>query len=731
MAPPSSESHRIVNNIDTKHFQQRKPNANRINIESTVTPLRSRPFVRQQSMLVNNGRRMPPPTRQQHSFDVSQTPNSQHCNSQQPITSYHQKLLQLQLMHDSNHAHHGRNINGAINDQQIYGPGSNHYGYYSMRSNLRSAASEFSFIRPSSSDFNAPQQQPPPVPTQQAPFDTQSDSRGVAQLYNHSNAAFAFANTDYANHLNGRHNSAQMTPAHSQNPVQDSIRAAEQFNNYLALNGFTAPTRELPLKPNKKRQHSGDGSHKSSSSSTAFGSSIAHFFRRAFSRRSKRRPQMVESCSSSLGGPHDDQFESIQRARSAVSASEGLMDQQHTSVNQQHRMIDLIEAFANKTAINNKTYSNLLQTRGRTDLAANHLTPMRTSIQNDISIPSKLAQYQQQPMVNSPLHKSNSISTSSGLSGLNEMMRLNERQVIVNGPASPALNARNNGPMWSPLITRSTKVMSVHLTPVAARKETFDHHESGYLNSPRRPMNFEQQPRPSSIYGQPSLICSPMNVQRDQRGGDFGSHRSSIHSYHQRPERVGPSNSNIDMRRHYSVIKAPYLDTTREVAEEVSSPTTESKNVVNHDLQNNNRRSLSEDRDGLVVSNGLTPMNQVISKQRRSRIVNPILQSPTMSLIYDNHPMPMSTSGPYSHYDNHRPIEHQQSLSSMDLSTQSHMQPLNESKGPEVHGHGPGNSVADTSSPVAAYRNSKLRQPYKEGILSTPSHRDMRLFVYY
>lgn len=759
---PANSPGQQANNFGPGHLQM---HSNINSIEANATPLRGRPPIRQQSMqLQHNTRRLPPIGQHQaNSFDVGQIPNSpsQLHNNQAhaPPTSYHQKLLQLQLLHNSNNIDYVRNNidpNGANNDYQIYGPGSiattNHYGYYSMRSNLKSAASEFSFIRPNSSDFHAPNSalQPPlPLPPQQGLHI--ADQRVDVSQQQHSNnrASLVLANNqslDYENSINGS-SRGQYLVQNGSKLIRTS--AGEVANNHQALNhglcdltsvAAAAPNRDLPLKPNKKRQQlAGNGPHSQKNSSNTLGSSIVHFFRRAFSKRSKRRPKMAESCSSSLGGALDDKFESIQRTRSAFSTSEGtrldrneINDQQQSLIKQRHRMIDLIEAFGNKTALDQETYNKLSQ-QNRVD-SAQHLSAMlqqRASIQNELSTSTKLAQYHPQQLVGSPLHKSNSISTSTGLSGLNEMMRLNERQMLMNSQHSPAIGPRNVGPMSSPMVTRSTKVMSANLTPLFNRKEAQEHESGGYFASPRCSANVEHLPRPSSIYGQPSMISSPVSSNaRDQRSTDFGSHRSSIHSYHQRSDR-GPLNTNIDLRRghhHQATIKAPFLDTTREVAEEVSSPTTESKAFI--DYEPHTRDCNNSDTINEPIPNSYSIRQH--HHQRRA-IVNPILQSPTMSLIYDNHPMPMGgNTAAYSHYDNHRPIEYQQSMSSMDLSAHSYShqaKPINLHLEDLQHG-GNQNRGDAILSPVAANRGSKVRQSFNisnhTSAFATPSHRNMR-----
>jgi hypothetical protein len=606
-------------------------------------------------------------------------------------------------------------------------------------SNLKSAASEFFFIRPNSSEFHPSK---PKLLPSQAHLVEHHDN--ISQLHRQNNRASLLLahnhSLDHDSYRGGPTTSGQQS-IHDQSIIRGNT--ATRLSSHQSFNGFydlAGSNQDFPIKPYKKRQQlTGHKSQPQKKPTSTFGSSIVHFFRRVFSKRSKRKAKLAESCSTSLGDAVDDKFESIQRARSAFSTTDGarldrtiIAEQQQSATKQSQRMIDLIEAFANKTAVNQEAYDKL------PDLNVNQ-TPQRLSTiqqilitQNDAGRPKNIAQRHLHQSIGSPLHKSNSISTSTGLSGLNEMMRMNELHMMMNGQNSPVLFGPRNGPTSLPMITsdRSTKVMSANLTPLYNRKEFHDHEVRNFA-SPRRSTNLEHLPRPSSIYGQPSMIASPISSNvRDFRAGYFGSYRNSIHSYHQRYDWNAMNHGN-DLRRLHPTIKAPILDTTCEVAEEVSSPTTESKTFIDYG-SNINRQPVSIDyQDKSKVINESMPKTKPIQQQRRA-IVNPILQSPTVSLIYDNHPMPMSSGGggAYSHYDNHRPIEYQQSMSSMDLSMHSY--PKN-----------PGMDVEDSIrrdnnnnfnaiiSPLISNRNSKVRQSYHlsnhTNALVTPSHRNSRL----
>lgn len=749
-----------------------------INIESTVTPSRA-PFSLQQSIqqpLPSMRKLRPfPSIGQQHaaSFDVAPNSPMQHPNNYRQ-TSYQHKLLQLQLLHNSNNVdyirHNGVGYNGCgdnDNDYQIYGPESiatNHYGYSSMRSNLKSAASEFSFIRPSSMTQHTASQSTLPHKN--------SHINNLAQLSNCNQ--MAYSNNDQKrpwlvlsrDDMN-RGSKVQKSDSNNnddvglvQNPTaeqylinpltgeritnQDVLQLNDgQTKIQETLSDLTPPMRELPMKPGKKRAINMGQTNINNNAinsvnmpkSSSLTSSIACFFRRAFSRRSKRRnskrraAKLAESCSSSLGA-FEDNFSNVAIVPSAFSTGSKSIDIrkndhqanqiiEQNKTPQSQRMIDMIEAFTNKTLVS-ETTNNLPE--GVAHQQQQPYTAPIVSGQQQANYylePNKLSrsgQNKQQPQLRSqrmhlnqfgsPLHKSNSISATMGLSHAQD---INDRQRSNAFLYDNELLIANGG---SPMLMRSAKVMSVNLTPLMSQREnqqsetvvsTLQQQQQFFL-SPRNSNNTNRQdhhqmPRPSSIYGQPSMISSPVitrggGVGRMEQGiNNFGIHRNSIHNPHLRDNIGGPhsngSSGPTEMRRQ-QVMKTPFLDTTREVAEDIPSPTTVEPNIHSYKLtsQQQNSQNLA---DQSAVQRRLSKQNRIIEhssplsfsgrqqlmadtrersfdmiraspssgKIQQKAIVNPILQSPTMDTIYDNHPMLSNSSSEmpsYSHYDNHNQL---------------------------------------------------------------------------
>lgn len=708
-----------------------------INIESTVTPSRA-PFSfqqqqQQQSIQPLSGVRklMPFPGIAQHdaaSFDVAPNSPMQHPNNNHHQTSYLHKLLQLQLLHNSNNVDYIRH-NGvgctSNNDYQIYGPESiatNHYGYSSMRSNLKSAASEFSFIRPSSMTQHTASQSTLPhknLNTNFVQLDNQS-AQNSSHLTKLTAKPWLVPSKD-ADHNNVDQNSRVQKNDSNNNNNSDEIGCFQQMRTgqYL-INPLTGerifdqtglndnkesskietmalysdlvpPMRELPMKPGKKRALNSNANSAASNAnmpkSSSLTSSIACFFRRAFSRRSKRgnskrrASKLAESCSSSLGA-FEDNFSNVAIAPSAFSTGSKSIDirkndqqmplQQQTP--QSQRMIDMIEAFTNKTLANQN--DNLPET------AKPPYTNPIVSREQDIVDPNLIRGRNKQPQLRqrahlnqfgSPLHKSNSISATMGLSHAQDINdRLNflyDNELVSNGAAAT--------PGGSPMFMRSTKVMSVNLTPLMSQRERSEggvtSNQQQFFMSPRNiRQDNHQMPRPSSIYGQPSMISSPIvtragvGVGLDQEVNNFGLHRNSIHNPHFR--------DNSGQRQQ--VIKTPHLDTTREVVEEIPSPTTvepkihgyDSTQQINQVMQrrvgkqnriiehssphaSSRRQLMGDTRDKNFDIIRASPSS---GKLQQKAIVNPILQSPTMDTIYDNHPMLNAPELPtHSHYDNH------------------------------------------------------------------------------
>ena len=711
-----------------------------IGLESTVTPLRVTPFQRQHSIQPHKLRPLPPiGGLHAASFDVPlQLPGANQRagpaeSGQLPATSYQHKLLQLQQLHQQNQR--AAQANGDDNDYQIYGPESiattNHYGYYSMRSNLKSAASEFSFIRPSSSGFQAapPQQQqaqstlPHPqdqsflldsratqLPVQPRPimpphYTGSIQRRGPQSDRNNNSISYA-------------HQEQQQHPLAGQFLVHPTTgeRLIADFPPPTEAGGFEVadligPSRQLPLKPNKRRTVS------ETTASGSLASSIVCFFRRAFSRQSKRsnrNQKLPESCSSSLGAFDDGSYLApnvqlvVQSALSAGSQSAEHEARRGQSM-QSARMVDMIEAITNKTNLIESAQQQ--QRMGGARPSMSFYGSPRQVVQA-----SRQGGFVQRNQFGAPLHKSNSISTSMGLSNVHDehlqLYRQNKQLPSHYYDNEPTVA---NG-IESPMMSRSTKVMSANLTPLFARREQLlDEKQQQLVMSPRlNAGRAEHLPRPSSIYGQPSMTGNGCGGTSSPAIGDrsnFGLHRSSLH------KQRGGQNPSFELRRHQMLMKVPFLDPTCEVAEEVSTPLgDESKAFV--DYEQFNRLA---DGSGAAISSPRASDRFQHQQQQRQAVVNPILQSSTMDTIYDNHPLlnrvrnEMATS--YSHYDNHHNLQ-------MELRNSSAIDRL--SPAPKLI-----NSAGETllDSPQSLYRANMMNLHHQQQLQqqlqqqhSTPSH---------
>lgn len=713
-----------------------------INLESTITPSRG-PLFRQQSIQGIPDTRISKPFQlpnQAASFD---TGKAQIINNQQPVTSYQQKLIQLQLMHNSNNVDYIRQNAGDDDNYTIYAGGEstiNPYGYSSMRSNLKSAASEFSFIRPSPSSYvqstlpHKPRAQKGPiVPGNNYPdgLNRQQAVRSSLILPKTSKPAFKqhhgmdVNNNNNNNEFNFGFAPQQQFLFNPTNGGEKMQHQHQQQEDYL----MCPPMRDLPMKPGKKRANNnsnldssnGGGATPKSSSLT---STIACFFRRAFSRRSKRKGSKNrnklanQSCSSSVGALGEcyanmatpivpSAFSTGSKSidgRATSTTTTTTMANQTTVISQQkqsssHRMIDMIEAF------NNKTSANVLLDEPA-DFSGRQPKPQaRMSALNKFG---------------SPLHKSNSVSTTMGLSHLadrasllydNELL-LQQPNLSVVGPEAAAAR--------SPMMMRSGKVLSANLTPIMSSRPNNsttlvlqeEQRQQNLFLSPRERGGARSEnlmPRPSSIYGQPSMISSPMitasgRAEERALNNNFGLHRNSLHgqaSFSSSRERASCNSNEQQQQLHklrHLMTKTPLfasLDTTREVSEELCSPVNENHHQQQQQLLSNygeqqqncflpQRPSRHQQLESsIIVSSSpgleLAPDHR-LQKNHRQAIVNPILQSPTMNAIYDNHPALMTngnqqnqqqdaqkqTPMAYSHYDNHNHL----------MSDQQHQSPL-------------------------------------------------------
>lgn len=598
--------------------------------------------------------------------------------------------MQLQLLHNSNNVDYIRNNGSDTNDYQVYG--SNYYGYSSMRSNLKSAASEFSFIRPYSANRN--QSTLPHQHHQQQLLHLQQNVLDNGNNQQHGNVhpmrtSFKAANVQVV----GDNNNNCLTPLTKQFLV-NPVTGERMINQGAFVHGDPVPIppmRELPLKPNKKRQTqnsngaTGDNLNPNLPKSSSLTSSIACFFRRAFSRRSKKgskrqRSRLAESCSTSLGA-FEDGVTVVPVVPSAFSTGSKSVDghinnnkdfnnnnsHQQTVQQQQQsqRMVDMIEAFTNNRGLANP--ANIEQAAMAQSDAMR--SQQYSAFNMDFNAPPRLPAAPPTPSTpnqlrrnvnqfGSPMHKSNSICATMGLSLVNNNSNTNRRVFAQdNGLMGPASEKSK-----SPMLMRSTKVMSAHLTPLMLQRDPIDpnagpNHQ--FILSPRN-SKLDQMPRPSSIYGQPSMISSPI-ISRDERN-NFGVHRNSLHNHQFRDNTNNISSnaaSGFEMRRYNQMMKAPFLDTTREVAEELASPNAEVPNdldlaraqaMADNQSPQTGRYFIKRDYTFDVINS--SPSMQ---QHHQAAVVNPILQSPTMDTIYDNHPMLKTAElSAYSHYDNHQ-----------------------------------------------------------------------------
>lgn len=617
-------------------------------IASTVTPVRGVPFSRQLSIQhQDNSLRASYANRHPVSFDISDPKSKSSLVNQQPaLLNHHQKLLQLQLLHNSNNVDYVRH---GFEENQIYYPDSvtNVYGYSSMRSNLKSVASEFSFIRPSSS----------------------SGYNQLALLYDgqntlgqHSIEPQKIHRTHHVKPLIDSNNNGIPTnllgsPApHSNrqylvNPNTGQRLSKEQGQQNITLLSDSptktdeAPSRMLPLKPNKKRIVDDLTVGKHSRESTSF--SLTGLIRRAFSRRSKRKTRsqlkIVGSYSSSLS-PNDHSTANNNGSQTAFSTGSKSVSnnlrEDNSMLGKQNRMVDMIEAFNKTTLIDGASVTRIDVTKDIADFNLNIRTPVHAIQRSATKMLSP-----RNDRFASPLHKSNSISTTTGWDLGESCMN----RAYTNDLTSDFLASSSS---------RSSKVISAHLMPSNFTEEGSTQVEFNNLlfSSPRtRVGGGHNPPRPSSIYGQPSMISSPIFNSRDNRNR-FGLQRNSL-NYNQ----LTGDRSSVDLRRTH-IARSPLLKPTVEVAEELSSPMDtpvvnnfqNNRNSFEKHHPNDHSRFLKIDQNERAENDPDSPIS--IGQMRyKQAIVNPILQSPTMGTIYDNHPVLNNVEArvSYSLYDNH------------------------------------------------------------------------------
>lgn len=182
-------------------------------------------------------------------------------------------------------------------------------------------------------------------------------------------------------------------------------------------------------------------------------------------------------------------------------------------------------------------------------------------------------------------------------------------------------------------------------------------------------------PRPSSIYGQPSMIGSASNSpvigsgrgvgETDRNNVLFGMQRNSMHGYNIKSKLQAPTSSSASSNIGGSagceplraqMMKAHHLDTTQEEpVEELQSP--QSELISGLELGgapfDNRSQMIPGDHshhyisraEALSMITGSPAIQNRPTPQHRRAVVNPILQSPTMDTIYDNHPRMLMNGG--------------------------------------------------------------------------------------
>lgn len=721
---------------------------NKIDIESTVTPSRG-PMTRHnhnhRSLLQQSQRIRPPfaPIREPNASFDGATTNSvpQQLPNGQENLSCRGKLQQLRLLHNSNSVDYVRGHNPiGGNESDIYGgPNSFDYGYVgysSMRSNLKSAASEFSFIRPASGLLVQASQST--LPNKHRANWRLAGDRVASSNQQPMRPAMVLAN-ESDHHQLQRHqtqddsnNNSIILSAGQQvivsnrqalvnqaaNGILNHSHQPQIFNgidgnaNLMAVSEIKMSPlmRELPMKPHKRRLNVAKESEIPKSSSLT--SSIASFFRRAFAGRSKRRSkkrsnELSDVCSTSLSA-FEDKFSAANglEVRSAFSTGGKSADGQHDMnvrklAVQSPRMVDMIEAFHNKT----QAAQAALEAVNITATTGPPLPPTPRPNESSMRERQRLvdvtrAGNQIRESLNqfsSPLHKSSSMSTSMGFSQAAEAQNheqfrnlLYDNEVLLQNESNGLFSRCSESPMMN---NRSAKVMSANLTPILSLRGNLissDDNSDHFNRQRQNHSRLEHIPRPSSIYGQPSLISPIMSHdERANMNSQFGSHRNSMHS--QMRDRSSSQTQNniisLDFRRQPALIKATQLDPTKEVCEDLASPTSETKLVIkeNYDLNSPVRMSDSPQvmRKGRDIVTASPSTDRLMKPRRQAAIVNPIPQSPTVQTIYDNHPMLQAqtdqrTSGQVvaSHYDNHNGLIMTGSLR-------------------RIHGQSDGNSVRD------------------------------------
>lgn len=602
--------------------------------------------------------------------DVSN--NQQSMQQQSSSTNGNNNTKANILLHHQNTLSRFIDTNAAIytlsNQNMLVSSNSNPYGdYSSARSALKSATSEFSFIRP-----NSPMLSTLPHSSRSMQFKQQLQQQQQQQQQDHEQEQQQYHETIPEQHIltaDGQHKTTILTNENlgvrssgmDQQQALVSLPPMTMLDVNLATNesnigDFLAPpSRELPMKPNQKR-----ASKKSMQKSSSLSSSIANFFGRAFTRsRSSSRKQSRNKTGTTLHnkdnivvGIFDEtnlsyapiiaQQNNISNPDSDKSICQISNHQQSPPFQQQQKqqylqqqpqkMVDMIKAFTDQTMPNgqddlceqeqlHQEVHQQIQTHQNPPTLMANLEKHRSHY----SRPQAIAEFaasvhnQNSPIVNpaisnnnsnrilmSPMHKSNSVIAGSGgnltqidlINGLLDHRSSYNPININGGDQHPQINAANG-----------------NFPP----RSSYDRSPVSFI---RRHPTVCSPSRPSSIYGQPSLVSQPGSlIDRPF----FGNHRNSLHH-------VRDGTGNL-------VMMMPSLDTTREVAENIASPTSPIKSPLKQANSNNNIKISNHGH----YDHG---SNHHLDHNRRSSqidptncaVVSPFHQSPTLNNIYDNHP---------------------------------------------------------------------------------------------
>lgn len=563
---------------------------------------------------------------------------------------YREKLMELQMMHaDANYGKLGADsdVYGG-NDFQLYQTSNNisahnngtNYGYGSMRSNLKSAKNEFAFYRPESTkgylqDYRRMPHHQSTLPRK--PFrDDLLPSSTNFQSPNSSPSFLQSAMKQRASLIldinNGNRSSLPRTyvDQDTSSPLQSASvvvnKSHQQFinntNNDESISERSTSNRELPIKPNRKPNN--QRAKDQIKSSSTLKSSIIQFFRYAFwssKRKSKhKRNKSVRSagsCASSLCA-YDDGVGFVPIIPSAFSTggksiAARKQEVDAMEVSQQLRVVDMIEAFASdqveqqhhqhqQPKFKNQKHKKLNSTVVTTNDRMKHVemkSHKSTVLQNN-NIRQHFNQF------GSPLHKSNSISTTmSTTNSLKDTDNLQRISMLARCHESKGLIA-------SPMLSRRLDVNLITESPNRYNKSASNN----------------RLPRPSSMYGQPSMMFSHSPSRNDCTEFASQSNRNSIHGI---------------LLDHTSGNDMVPIDQVQGLLDTHDQKT---------GLERNNNCELNEQYD---LTNDFSDLDNMIalqqkqqffdnlhsrySKQQNTRkaVVNPIQQSPILDSIYDNH----------------------------------------------------------------------------------------------